>query len=77
MKTPLRIERERRGWSSLKVARELTINQSYFSKIELAKVKPRPEIAERIALHFGHAVTELQILYPERYPQAISEAKVG
>ena len=66
--TPLRIERERRKWTAISVAEALDLNQSYYSKIELGKIRPSPEIAERIAFHFGHAVSEMQILYPERFP---------
>ena len=68
MVTPLRAERERRGWVASDVARKLGIDQSYYSKIELGKLRPGPEVAEKIALHFKHGVTEMQILYPERYP---------
>lgn len=70
MGTPLRAERERRKLSASEVAEALDLNQSYYSKLELGKATPSPETAEKIALHFGHAVTELQILYPERYPQS-------
>ena len=72
--TPLRIERKRRGLLALEVAQSLKIDQSYYSKIELGKLAPSPEVAEKIALHFGHAVTEMQILYPERYPVQTGEA---
>lgn len=67
-RTPLRAERERRGLHAIDVARALEIDQSHYSKIENGKLTPTPKVAERIALYFGHAVTELQILYPERYP---------
>jgi transcriptional regulator with XRE-family HTH domain len=64
--TPLRKERERRNMSATEVAKAVGINQSYYSKIERG-FKPAPDIAEKLALFFGHTVTELQILYPERY----------
>ena len=69
MITPLRAEREKRDdVAASQVAKAVGIDQSYYSKIELGKIKPSAEIAERIALYFGHAVSEMQILYPERFP---------
>lgn len=66
-RTPLRIEREKREWTTVSVAQAVEIDQSYYSKIELGKIKPSPEIAAKIARHFGNTVTEIQILYPERF----------
>jgi transcriptional regulator with XRE-family HTH domain len=65
--TPLRKIRRFRGMSQMQVAARVGINQSHFSKIERGDVKPTPEVAEKLARFFGHAITELEILYPERY----------
>jgi len=65
--TPLKIERLRRQLSQMAVAEAVGITQSHFAKLEKAKVSASPEVANRIALHFGNAVTRDQILYPEDY----------
>lgn len=65
--TPLRYEREKRHLSVAQVSRDVGVDHSQYSKIELARLRATPAVAERIAKYFGHAVTEMQILYPERY----------
>ena len=75
MSTPLRTEREKRGWTATEVARSVKVDQSHYSKIETGKIRATAPIAERLALHFGHALTELQIIYPERYPSAPVEVE--
>lgn len=66
--TPLRFEREKRRISQIEVAKAINIDQSHYSKIELGKLRTTPEIAERLALYFGYSISEIQILYPERFP---------
>lgn len=68
MSTRLKEIREQRGLTTIKVAEDVQINQSYYSKLENGNAKPSPEVAEKIALYFGHGITELELLYPERYP---------
>lgn len=68
MTTPLRVERKRRGLTTAQVAEATEIDPSYYCKIELGKAQPTPRAAEKIALYFGHAVSEMQILYPRRFP---------
>lgn len=65
--TPLKKAREERGESVRQVAASVGTSPSNLSRIENAEHRSSPEIAERLARHFGHAITELQILYPERY----------
>lgn len=65
--TPLKRLREERGESVRHVAAAIGTSPSNLSRIENAEHRSSPEIAERLARHFGHAITELQILYPERY----------
>lgn len=68
--TPLRREREKRGITQVEVARAIHVDQSHYSKIELGKLQTTPEIAERISMYFGYAISEIQILYPSRFPIA-------
>jgi transcriptional regulator with XRE-family HTH domain len=65
--TPLRKLREERGLTTIKVARELSIDQGHYSRIE-RDGKCSKEVAEKIVDFFGREwITELHVLYPERY----------
>lgn len=66
--TPLMREREARGWKRSQVYLPLAIDRSNYRKMELGTILPTAELAARIAALFGHAITEMQILYPDRYP---------
>ncbi len=72
--TPLRKERERRNLAATDVAAAIGIDQSHYSKIENCKVIPSPTVADRIAKHFGNAVTRDQILFPHDYMPAEAKA---
>jgi transcriptional regulator with XRE-family HTH domain len=66
-KTPLRILREKRGLTTTQVADAVGVNQGHYSRIENGQ-GGSPEMAARIAEYFGREfITELHILYPERY----------
>jgi putative transcriptional regulator len=65
--TPLQQVRERRKLSRKELAAALQIDYTHLFRVEKGDSQASPELAERIALYFGHEVTELQILYPERY----------
>ena len=67
MRTPLSIAREARSITSAEVARSIGCDKSHYGRVEKGEVKPSPELAAKIAAFFGHVVTEMQILYPERY----------
>lgn len=68
MDTPLRKIRKTLRLKQYDVATACGIPQPTFSKIESGTVTATPENAAAIAKHFGGAVTELHILYPERFP---------
>lgn len=59
--------RLKRGQTLLEVAQAVGSNAGHISKIENNINKPSPELAEKLAKHFGYAITEIQILYPERF----------
>jgi len=65
--SPIRKVRIKQGQTLLDVASAVGVNVGHLSKIENGINKPSPELAERIAKHFGYAITEIQILYPERF----------
>lgn len=65
--TPLRKLREERGLTTIKVAREIQIDQGHYSRIE-RDGKCSREVAQKIVDFFGREwITELHVLYPERY----------
>ncbi|WP_313309306.1 helix-turn-helix domain-containing protein [Stutzerimonas nitrititolerans] len=80
--SPLRKLRKRRGWSLQKVAdqvRELggSADVGSLSRIERCRLTAAPALAEKICRVFGGELTELQILYPERFAEEQAEAGAG
>lgn len=67
MKTPLRLARERRDLTIVQVSAATGIDPGNLSRIERGCQTPSTDVAEKLAKFFGHEVTEIQILYPERY----------
>ena len=67
--TPLRALRRSLKLSLQRVADSVQTDTGNLSRIENAKQKASPELAERLAKYFGYAVNEIQILYPERFTQ--------
>ena len=67
MTTPLRTLRLARGQSIPHVARAVGVVASTLSRMERGLQRPSPELAEKLAKHFGYAITEMQLLYPERF----------
>jgi transcriptional regulator with XRE-family HTH domain len=69
--TPLKTIRNTRSLSIHLVAAAVSTTAGNLSRIENGKQKASPELAERLAKYFGYAVTEIQILYPERFKAAV------
>lgn len=67
MKTPLRQIRERKGQTIVEVSRAVLTDQGNLSRIENGKQKASTELAEKLAKYFDHEITEMQILYPDRF----------
>ena len=76
MKTPLRVVREKRGLTMQQVAESVAINPSNLSRIERGEQTPSKGVAERLSAFFGHEVSEIQIIYPERYTAFPDETTV-
>ncbi|BCB27038.1 hypothetical protein SKTS_19240 [Sulfurimicrobium lacus] len=70
MYTPLKQARIRRGQTLADVAQAVETDDSTISRIENRKQSASPELAEKLARHFGNAVTEIEIIYPERFMQS-------
>lgn len=67
MKSPLRQVREAQGQTIVEVCRAVNTDPGNLSRIENDKQRASTELAEKLAKHFAGAVTEMEILYPERY----------
>jgi transcriptional regulator with XRE-family HTH domain len=65
--TPLKRIREKRGFTQRQVATDNEIDPGNYSRIERGDDKLTPKKAERLSRYFGGAVTELELLYPERF----------
>lgn len=65
--TPLHAIRKRREKTLAEVAQAVGTDAGNLSRIENGKQQASPALAERLARHFGYAITEIEILYPERF----------
>lgn len=68
----MRRARIRSGKKLHEVAGALAISKGSLSRIETRLQRPTAELAERLSRYFG-TITELEILYPERYSAAGNE----
>ena len=59
---PLRIERERRGWSQTRIAKALGVSVRTVSRWEQGQTLPYPYYREQLCVLFGKNARELQIL---------------
>lgn len=65
--SPLRSLRYSRNLSIDTVAKACGTNIGNLSRIERGVHRASPLLAEKLVRYFGYAVTEIHILYPERY----------
>lgn len=68
--SPLRRLRLERGLSIQDVASAVGTHPGNLSKIERQARGASPALAERLAQYFGPELTELEILYPDRFSEA-------
>lgn len=68
MKSPLQVAREGANLTQAQLADRCKVAQSVISRIERGRMKATPQLAETIAKLLP--VTELQVLYPERFTVA-------
>lgn len=61
----LRKIRKGRGYSLVQASEILGIDASHLSRIERGLQRPSPDVAELLSKLFG--VSEIQLLYPERF----------
>lgn len=67
MNTPLRKIRIKKKYSLAKVAHFVGSDAGNISRIENAKQKPSPKLAEDLVRFFDFEISELELLYPERF----------
>lgn len=63
--TPLRRARIQAGLSQSELAEKVGITQGSLSEMERMECRPSPDVAEKLAAILG--VSEMQLLYPQRY----------
>lgn len=68
--SPLKAVRIKRRQTLTEVANAVGTDAGNMSRIENRKQKPSSDMAEKLAKHFGYEITEIQILYPERFAAA-------
>lgn len=67
MLTPLRNARIESSLTITQVASAVGCDPGNLSRMERGIQRPSPEVAEKLAAYFGPKLTEIQILYPERF----------
>lgn len=77
--TPLKKARETRGWKLNDVVHRLqehgcALDAANLSRLERQKQSASTDVAEKLCLVFGGELTELQILYPERFMDQAKDA---
>ena len=77
MNTPLKEAREKRGLTQREVATAVHIDPTFYGRLENMKAGASTDVAAALARFFGHEITEMQILYPERYVTEEESATVG
>lgn len=67
MNSPLKRSRLKRELTLQQVANEVGIDTGNLSRIERGLQTPSKELTEKLAKYFDGEITELQIIYPERF----------
>lgn len=66
---PLKTARKNRGMTLVELGKKVGSNSGNLSRIERFIENPSPKLAERISAFFAGELTEMHLLYPERYAQ--------
>lgn len=78
VETPLRRLRKRRGLTVAEVSRAIGIDQGNLSRIERGEQFSRRAASALVAYYGTELISELEILYPDRFPEvAVSQASGG
>lgn len=52
------------------------LNNGYISRLETGRNRPSPETAEKLSILFNGVLSEIHLLYPERFPDWTPTAEV-
>ena len=74
MATPLHRARVALGKTQREVALAVGIDPGQYSRIENAKERITPLKAAEVARYFNGKIDEMELLYPERYPDPCEES---
>jgi putative transcriptional regulator len=77
MQSPLRSLRISQGHTLSHVAKLIEIDPANLSRIERGQQMASLEVAERLVKFYEGQINELQILYPNRYPDFVSSGKTN
>lgn len=72
MSTPLRQAREKRHLTIQQVAAQVGIDSGNLSRIERGRQVPSKTLTEKLVEFFDREVTEVQILFPERFAEPLT-----
>lgn len=83
MDTPLRAARLRRQETLIQVGKACLIDPGNLSRIERGEQLPGKDVVARLVDYFGGEISEVQIIYPERFlaeggsSMAVHDEKAG
>ena len=72
--TRLQQIREKKGLSQRQLSKQAKVQQAMISLVESRKARASREFAAAVATALAPDISEMQILYPERYPAELQEA---
>ncbi|RFA24424.1 hypothetical protein CAI21_21615 [Alkalilimnicola ehrlichii] len=75
--TPLRRVRRESGQTLKSVADSVDYDVGNLSRVERNLQKAPADLAERLSRHFEGRISELQILYPDRYMPPVSDSSTN
>ena len=70
MNSPLKKIREKRNLKIVEVAEKVGVTPSNLGRIERGAQIPNRVLAEKLAVFFDGEISEMEILYPERFSAA-------
>jgi putative transcriptional regulator len=70
MSLAIKSARLKRGQTLVQVAKAIGTDAGNLSRVENGKQMPSPKMAAKLARYFGYEITEIQILYPERFAES-------
>lgn len=72
--TPLRRVRRRLGRKLSDVAKAIDFDAGSLSRVERGLQTAMPDVAEKLARYYGGEISEMEILYPERYVRVVQKS---